>query len=69
MPLTPQDRDRVDETVRRMVREYRAKPTAEKEDALGVELLAMPPEQREHVTAVLLAIVAEERRAADQGLP
>jgi hypothetical protein len=51
-----------------MVHDYRIKPTAEKEDALGVELLAMPPEEREHVATVLLEIVAEERRGPDQAL-
>jgi hypothetical protein len=68
MPLTPEDSHRVAEAVRQMVRDYRVKPTAEKEDALGVELLAMPPEEREHVATVLLEIVAEDRRGPDRDL-
>jgi hypothetical protein len=61
MPLTEADKRRVEEEVRRMTREYRAKPTQEKEDALGVELLRMPPAEREYSTTVLLRIVAAER--------
>jgi hypothetical protein len=68
MSLTAEQRDRVAETVRQMVRDYRVKPTAEKEDALGVELLVMPSEEREHVATVLLEIVAEERRGPNQAL-
>jgi len=44
-----------------MIAEYRAKPTQEKEDGLGVEIATLPPEEREYVTTVLLRIVAEER--------
>jgi len=45
-----------------MVADYRAKPTPGKEDGFGVEIAAMSPEEREHVTAVLLELVAEEAR-------
>lgn len=55
--------DPVEERVRRMVAEMRAKPTAQKEDQLGLEIAGMPPEQRERVPEVLLRIVAEERDA------
>ncbi len=65
MSLTAEQQDRVAETVRQMVREYRAKPTGEKEDALGVELITMPPEEREHVATVLLQLVAEERQGSE----
>jgi hypothetical protein len=61
MTLADEDRIRVEAAVRRMIAEYRAKPTQEKEDGLGVEIAALPPAEREHVTAVLLRIVAEER--------
>jgi Holliday junction resolvasome RuvABC endonuclease subunit len=61
MTLSAADKDRVAETVRQMVAEYRAKPTQEKEDALGVELARMPAEERDHVTTVLLQMLAEER--------
>lgn len=67
MPLTPEDKERVAATVLQMVADYRVKPTGEKEDALGVELLAMPPEEREHVGTVLLQIVAEERNGLSRG--
>lgn len=62
MPLSAEDRERVEAQVRRMVADYRAKPTPGKEDGFGVELAAMSPEEREHVTTVLLQIVAEEAR-------
>jgi hypothetical protein len=61
VPLTEADKQRVEEEVRRMTREYRAKPTQEKEDALGVELIRMPPEEAEYTTTVLLRLVAQER--------
>ncbi|MEZ5078448.1 MAG: hypothetical protein R2725_13515 [Solirubrobacterales bacterium] len=63
MALTQADKERVEADVRRMIAEYRAKPTQEKEDGLGVELLAMPSEERDYVGAVLMAIVSAE--AAD----
>lgn len=63
MPLSEEDKRLVEAAVRRMVAEYRLKPTQEKEDGLGVEIAALPPEQREYVPAVLLRIVGEERRA------
>jgi hypothetical protein len=61
MALSDEERRRVEADVRRMIAEYRAKPTQEKEDGLGVEIATLPPAQREHVTTVLLRIVAEER--------
>ncbi len=61
MPLTEADKQRVEAEVQRMIREYRAKPTQEREDALGVELIRMPPEEREYTTTVLLHVVAAER--------
>jgi hypothetical protein len=61
MALSDDDRQRVEAAVRRMIAEYRAKPTQEKEDGLGVEVATLPPEEREYVTAVLLRIVAEDR--------
>ena len=59
--LSDDDRQRVETELRRMIAEYRAKPTQEKEDGLGVEIATLPPEEREYVTTVLLRIVAEER--------
>lgn len=61
MELSGDDKRRVEERVRQMIASYRAKPTQEKEDGLGVELLAMPEAERAYVTTVLLRIVAEER--------
>ena len=46
-----------------MVSALRARPTQEKEDALGVEIATMPPVEREYVTVVLLRMLAEERQA------
>lgn len=51
--------------VRGMVAELRAKPTAEKEDELGLAIATMPPAERDQVPAVLLRIVAEERRGRE----
>jgi hypothetical protein len=62
MALSDEDKRRVEAAVRQMVAEYRAKPTQEKEDGLGVEIAVLPPEEREYVPTVLLRIVAEERR-------
>lgn len=59
--LSAEDEQRVEDEVRRVVAELRARPTQEKEDALGLELATLPDEQREHATAVLLRLVAEER--------
>lgn len=60
MALSSEDKAAVRETVERMIADYRYKPTQEVEDRLGVEIAALPAAQREHVPAVLLAIVAEE---------
>jgi hypothetical protein len=60
--LGEDDKQRVEAEVRRMIAEYRAKPTQEKEDGLGVEIATLPPAQREYVTTVLLRIVAAERQ-------
>lgn len=60
-PLSAAEQARVEEEVRRMVAEYRARPTQEKEDALGLEVAVMPAAEREHVTAVLLRMVAAGR--------
>jgi hypothetical protein len=59
MHLTSEDEERVEAEVRRMVAALRARPTQEKEDALGVEIATMPPAEREHVTVVLLRMLGE----------
>jgi len=51
--LSPEDQKRVEEEVERMVAELRARPTQEKEDALGLEIARMPAAEREFVTMVL----------------
>jgi len=53
MTLSLEDQKRVEEEVRQMVAELRARPTQEKEDALGVRIANMPPPEREFVTTVL----------------
>ncbi len=53
MDLSPEDERRVAEEVERMVAELRARPTQEKEDALGLRVASMPPPEREFVTTVL----------------
>ena len=62
--LSAEDKQRVEADVRRMVAELRARPTQEKEDALGLEVATLPPDEREYVTAVLLRILAEESSIA-----
>jgi hypothetical protein len=60
VPLSGEDQRRVEGEVRLMVAELRARPTQEKEDALGVAIATMPPAEREYVTAVLLRMLAED---------
>jgi hypothetical protein len=45
-----------------MVADLRARPTQEKEDALGLEIANLSASERELVPGVLLRIVAEEAR-------
>lgn len=58
--LSSEDEKRVEEEVRRMVTGLRARPTQEKEDALGLEIATMPAAEREHVTVVLLRMLRED---------
>jgi hypothetical protein len=60
MSLSEEDKERVELDVRRMIAELRARPTQEKEDALGLEMATLPEAEREYVPAVLLRILAEE---------
>lgn len=60
MDLNHEEQERVEGEVRRMVAELRARPTQEKEDALGVAIALMSPAERDHVTAVLLRMLREE---------
>lgn len=60
MDLSAEDQQRVEGEVRRIVAALRARPTQEKEDALGLEIALMPPPEREYVTAVLLRMLREE---------
>ena len=53
MELSPEDQARVEQEVHQMVAELRARPTQEKEDALGVVIANMPPAEREFVSTVL----------------
>jgi len=59
MELGAEDEQRVEAEVRRMVAELRARPTQEKEDALGLAIALLPPAEREHVTVVLLRMLGE----------
>ena len=60
--LSPEDKERVEAEMRRIVAEMRARPTADKEDALGLEIATMAPAEREYVPEVLLRMLAEETR-------
>jgi len=59
MDLSSEDQRRVEAEVRQMAAELRARPTQEKEDALGVTIATMPPAEREFVTTVLLRMLSE----------
>jgi hypothetical protein len=60
VPLTSEDEARVEDEVRRMMGELRAKPSQEKEDRVGIEIASLPEAERDLVPAILLRIVAEE---------
>lgn len=62
MSLSSEDQRRVEEEVHRMVAELHARPTQEKEDALGVEIASMSQAERSYVTTVLLRMLADEPR-------
>lgn len=66
MDLSSEDRRRVEEEVRRMVAGLRARPTQEKEDALGLEIAIMPAAEREYVTTVLLRMLGEDAPSASR---
>jgi hypothetical protein len=59
MDLGAEDKQRVEEQVLRLIAELRARPTQEKEDALGLQIAIMPPAEKEYVTAVLLRMLGE----------
>jgi Holliday junction resolvasome RuvABC endonuclease subunit len=61
--LSAEDKAQVEAEVRRMIAELRARPTQEKEDALGLEIATLPAQQRDYVPTVLLQILAEEARS------
>jgi hypothetical protein len=61
MALSEADERRVEAEVGRMVAELRARPTQEKEDRIGLEVAAMPEEERAFVPTVLLRLIAAER--------
>lgn len=58
--LSNEDKARLEAEVRRMVASLRAKPTQEKEDALGLEIATLPPAERDYVSEILLRFLAEE---------
>ncbi|HKO38549.1 MAG TPA: hypothetical protein VJU14_09290 [Solirubrobacterales bacterium] len=59
MSLSAEEEKRVEGEVHRMVAELRARPTQEKEDALGLEIAMLPPAERDYVTTVLLRMLRE----------
>ena len=61
MNLSDEDKAAVRTEIELMIAEYRAKPTQELEDELGLRIAVLPPERREYVPVVLLKIVAAER--------
>lgn len=61
MDLTQEDRARLRGELEAWIAEYRAKPTQELEDEIGLRVATLPPAERECVPALLLEIVAAER--------
>ena len=61
MDLSNEDRARLRAELESMIAEYRAKPTQELEDELGLRVATLPPAEREQVPALLLELVAAER--------
>ncbi len=62
MGLSDEEKAAVRDEVELMIAEYRAKPTQELEDELGLRIAVLPPEQREYVPLVLLEIVVAEQQ-------
>lgn len=56
---------RIEGEVRRMVADLRARPTQEKEDALGLEVSLLPTAEREYVTTVLLRLLGGSEARID----
>ena len=63
MPLSESEKQRVETEVEAMIAELRARPTQEKEDALGLRVAILPAPEREYVSTVLLRMVADDMRA------
>lgn len=61
MDLTQEDKGRLRGELELWIAEYRAKPTQELEDELGLRVATLPAAEREQVPALLLEIVAAER--------
>jgi hypothetical protein len=59
MDLSAEDQQRVEDDVHRLIADLRARPTQEKEDALGLKVATMPAAEREYVTTVLLRLLRE----------
>jgi hypothetical protein len=59
MDLSAEDQQRVEGDVQRLIAELRARPTQEKEDALGLKVATMSVAEREYVTTVLLRLLRE----------
>jgi hypothetical protein len=59
MDLSAEDQQRVEDDVHRLIADLRARPTQEKEDALGLKVATMPVAEREYVTTVLLRLLRE----------
>ena len=64
MDLSPEERERVEADVSRMVAALRLQPTQEKEDAFGLVIAGMPAAEREFVTTVLLRMLRQPMRQA-----
>lgn len=62
MALSEADERRIEGEVGRMVAELRLRPSAEKEDRIGLEIAVLPAEERAFVPIVLLRFLAAERR-------
>jgi hypothetical protein len=61
MALSEADERRVEDELRRMTADLRARPSQEKEDRIGLDISLLPPEERAFVPTALLRLLVAER--------
>jgi hypothetical protein len=64
MALSEADERRVEDELRRMTAELRARPSQEKEDRIGLEIAKLPAEERAFVPTALLRMLVADRNGS-----